>query len=225
MKQKTISLSRDAVLWEAGDNAREIAVVEAGRLGVRTEAGVVGIVLPKMVVGETALFGLEAKPLPRAATLFALEEETRVVASPAESYRSAFEGGDTAVVEPIVRTLAGQTCRNLLMVVSARSGDPYVHEPLVGLVRGIAQDVGRPLPARTWAAFMVTFSFLCDVRDMSDRILARLGPDPSQRLELIESASQALTRLAGSDDARPMIEAFLKAERERTEWWARGRTS
>jgi len=225
MKDKTISLSREATLWEAGDVAREIAVVETGRLGVRTDAGLVGIVLPKMVVGETALFALEGTPHPRAASLFALDDDTRVVASPAESYRAAFEGGDTGVVDPIVRTLAGQTCRNLLMVVSARGDDAYVHEPLVGLVRGLAQDIGRPLPARTWAAFMVAFSFLCDVRDMSDRILARLGPDASQRLELIESASQALASLAGSDDARPMIEAFLNAEKERTQWWARGRTS
>ncbi len=225
MKQKTISLSREATLWEAGDLARDIAMVETGRLGVRTETGVVGIVLPRMVVGETALFALEGPPLPRAAALFALDEDTRVVVSPAESYRAAFEGGDTAVVDPIVRTLAGQTCRNLLMVVSARSGDPYVDGPLTGLVRGIAQDVGRTLPARTWAAFMVTFSFLCDLRDMSDRVLTRLGPDPSQRLELVEAASQALTRLGGSEDARPMIEAFLAAERERSQWWARRGTS
>ncbi len=222
MKHKTISLSREATLWEAGDVAREIAVVETGRLGVRTESGIVGIVLPKMVVGETALFALEGKPLPRAATLFALDDDTRVVASPAESYRAAFEGGEIGIVEPIVRTLVGQTCRNLLMVVSARSGDPFVDEPLLGLVRGIAHDVGRPLTARTWAAFMATFSFLCDVRDMSDRALGRLGPDPSQRLELIEAASQAVARLG---DARPMIEAFLDAERERSQWWARGRTS
>ncbi len=224
MKQKTISLSREATLWEAGDVARDIAVVEAGRLGVRADAGVVGIVRPQMVVGEPALFALEARPQPRAATLFALDDDTRVVASPAEAYRAAFEGGNITVVEPIVRTLVGQTCRNLLMVVSARAGDPYVEAPLLGLVRGIAEDAGRPLPARTWDAFMVTFSFLSDIRDMSDRILGRLGPDPSQRLELIEAASQALARLPGSD-ARPMIEAFLAAERERTQWWARGRTS
>jgi CRP-like cAMP-binding protein len=222
MKQKTISLSREAVLWEAGDAAREIAVVECGRLAVRTEAGVVGIVLPKMVVGETALLTLEGQRLPRAATLFALEDDTQVVARPAESYRASFEAGDTAIVDPILRTLVGQTCRNLLMVVSARSGDPFVDEPLLGLVRGIAQDVARPLPARTWAAFISTFSLLCDLRDMSDRLLGRLGPEPALRLELVESASQALARLAGSDDARPMIEAFLDAERERTHWWARG---
>ena len=159
---------------------------------------------------------------PRGATLFSLDDDTRVVVSPAEAYRTAFEGGDTAAVEPIVRTLVGQTCRNLLMVVSARAGDPYVEQPLIGLVRGLAQDVGKPLPARTWDAFMVTFSFLCEIRDMSDRILGRLGPDASRRLELIEAASQALAQLPGSGDARPMIEAFLAAERERTEWWARG---
>jgi hypothetical protein len=222
MKEKTISLGRDAVLWEAGDAARDVAQVQAGRLGVRTDAGVVGLVLPKMVVGETALLALEGAPQPRAATLFSLDDETRVVVQPAEEYRAGFEGGDAGVVDPIVRTLVGQTCRNLLMVVSAHGGDPYVEEPLLGLVRGLVKDVGRPLTARTWAAFMVSFSFLCDLRDMSDRVLGRLGPDPSQRLELVEAASQALARLGGSEDARPMIEAFLAAERERTQWWARG---
>ena len=222
MKQKTISLSREAILWEAGDVAREIAVVEAGRLAVRTEAGVVGIVLPKMVVGETALFTLEGQPLPRAATLFALEDDTQVVAQPAESYRASFEAGDTAIVDPILRTLVGQTCRNLLMVVSARSGDPFVEEPLLGLVRGIAQDVARPLPARTWAAFIVhVLAALRPARHVGPPA-GPAGAGPALRLELVESASQALARLAGSDDARPMIEAFLDAERERTHWWARG---
>lgn len=222
MKHKTISLSREAVLWEAGDLAREIAVVETGRLAVRTDAGVVGLVLPNMVAGETALFSLEDRPHPRAATLFALDDDTRVVANPASAYRTAFEAGETDVVDPIVRTLVGQTCRNLLMVISARSGEPYVDEPLLGLVRGLAGDAGRPLSARTWSGFMASFALLCDLRDMSDRLLGRMGPESSQRLEMVEAASQALTRLAGSEDARPMIEAFLQAERERSHWWARG---
>jgi CRP-like cAMP-binding protein len=220
MRRKTITLDNQAILWEAGDVARDIALVESGKLGVRTAAGVVGLVLPGMALGETALFALDGQPLHRTATIYALESETRVVSTPAEDWRACFEGGDTDVVLPLVRTLVGQICRNLLMVVSARRGDPFVDQPLGALLRGVADDASRPLSARTWTAFMVTFSFLSDLRDLSDRILSRLGPEPAERLDLIEAASQALAVLGG--DTQPMIEAFLEAERQRTEWWARG---
>lgn len=224
MKKKTISLSRNTVLWEAGDVARDVAIVESGKIAVRTGAGVVGILLPKMVIGENALFALDGNPQSRSATLLALEDDTRVAAFPAEDVRAVFEGGDTGTVQQIVSTLVGQICRNLLMVVSARQGDAFVDAPLVALVRGVAQDARRPVPAGPWSAFMVTFTFLSDLRDLSDRVLGRLGPDPSQRLELVESASQALAKLVGGEDSRPMIEAFLEAERERNHWWARGRS-
>ena len=222
MKRKTIILGRGATLWEAGDVARDIALVEAGKIGVRTDAGVVGLVLPGMVVGETALFGLDGERLTRTATLYALEDDSRVIATPAEEWRASFEGGDTEAVVPLVKTLVGQICRNLLMVVSARRGDPFVDQPLHALLRGVADDASRPLVARTWSSFMVTFSFLSDLRDLSDRILSRLGPQPAERLELIEAASQALAVLGGNTDSRPMIEAFLDAERQRAEWWAKG---
>lgn len=220
MRRKTIILDSGAILWEAGDVARDIALVESGKVGVRTAAGVVGLVLPGMAAGETALFGLDGQALTRTAALYALEDETRVVATPAEDWRASFEGGDTDIVLPLVRTLVGQICRNLLMVVSARRGDAFVDQPLHALLRGVADDASRPLAARTWSAFMVTFAFLSDLRDLSDRILSRLGPEPAERLELIEAASQALAVLG--DASRPMIEAFLDAERQRTEWWARG---
>lgn len=222
MKRKRIILGDGATLWETGDVARDIALVESGKIGVRTAAGVVGLVLPGMVVGETALFSLDGERLTRTATLYALEDETRVVATPAEEWRASFEGGDSEVVEPLVKTLVGQICRNLLMVVSARRGDPYVDLPLNALLRAVADDASRPLSARTWASFMVTFSFLSDLRDLSDRILSRLGPEPTERLELIEAASQALAVLGGHTDTRPMIEAFLEAERQRALWWAKG---
>ena len=46
--QELLSLGR-------GDQARNIAIVEKGKLAVRTADGIVGVVLPKMVVGEGAI--------------------------------------------------------------------------------------------------------------------------------------------------------------------------
>jgi CRP-like cAMP-binding protein len=164
MRRKRIILGQGATLWEAGDAARDIALIESGKVAVRTAAGVVGLALPGMVVGEAALFGLDSERLTRTATLYALEDETRVVATPAEDWRAGFEGGDTEIVAPLVRTLVGQICRNLLMVVSARRGDAFIDQPLHALLRGVADDAGRPLAARTWESFMVTFSFLSELR-------------------------------------------------------------
>jgi len=220
MRDKAITLSKDAVLWEAGDIARNIAVVVSGKLGVRTDGGIVGIALPGTVLGESALLDTGEQSRLRSAAVFALADSTQVREVPASDVRAAFDGGDDELLRQTVKTLTGQICRNLLMVISARRGDPFVDEPLLGLVRGIAQDAQRPLAVRSWDRLLPTFLFLHDLRDLSDRVLARLGPDPAQRLDLIESASQVLTQL-GAEDARAMIEVFLEAEREKAQWWAR----
>ncbi len=221
MREKTISLSKDAVLWEAGDVARNIAIVTSGKLGVKTEAGVVGIAPPGTILGESALLANEGQSQRRTATVFALEDQTQVREVSASDARAAFEGGDDQLIRETLKTLMGQICRNLLMVVSARRGDPFIDEPLLGLVRGIARDAERPFQASTWERLQPTLLLLHDLRDLSDRILNRLGPDPAQRLDLIEGASQVLTQL-GAEDARPMIELFLEAERQKAQWWARG---
>ena len=55
--QRKLTLSKNAYLWEEGDQARNIAVVEQGKLAVQSGNVVIGIVLPKMVVGEAAING------------------------------------------------------------------------------------------------------------------------------------------------------------------------
>ena len=222
MRQKQITLSRDAVLWEAGDLARDIAVVVSGRLGVRTERGVVGVALPHMVLGESALFTTSGNAGPRTATIFALEEGAQVVAYPASEVRATIEAGDDAVGREVLNTLLGQICRNLLMVISARRNEPLVDAPLRALVEGLIQDARRERRFPSWERFMVVFSFLCSLRDLSDRLLDALGPEPSQRLEMVENAAQALTQIGEGVDILPVVEAFLEAERAKAEWWARG---
>jgi CRP-like cAMP-binding protein len=221
MQQKLIRLGKDAVLWEAGDVARDVAVVGQGRLGVRTDAGIVGVVLPKMVLGETALFMGERRQEHRTATVFAIDESTEVTTHSAADVRTALEAGDDTIARQVLTTLLGQTCRNLLMAISARRNEPLFDDPLHRLVQGLVKDAGRIPRYTTWASFMLAFTFLSDLRDLSDRVLGELGPDPSSRLEMVANAAQALTRLGEGVDILPVVEAFLDAERARSEWWTR----
>jgi len=154
MQRKEVTLGKDTVLWEEGDVARDIAVVTRGRLGARTEKGLMGVILPPMVVGESALFGT-VRPERRTATLFALEDGTQVRQYPADVVRQALEGGDESLVRQVVNTLVGQICRNLLMVITSRRGYAFIDTPLMSLVREIVHDaqearahqgLGQPVP-------------------------------------------------------------------------------
>ncbi|MBN2371010.1 MAG: cyclic nucleotide-binding domain-containing protein [Vicinamibacteria bacterium] len=222
MRQKLISLGKDTVLWEAGDVARDIAVVTRGKLGIRTEKGIVGIALPLMVLGENAVFDVDGCAQSRSASVVALEDDTQVTAYPAAEIRETLEAGDGALARQVLDTLVGQICRNLLMVISARQGDPLVEAPLLGLVRGIVGDLGRSPRLDTWNNFIAVFSFLHELRDLSDHALQLLGPEVRQQIDLVENASQILTQFVEGRDVSALIEIFLTAEREKAMWWARG---
>ena len=43
MQRKVVALDKDTVLWEAGDCARTIAVLEKGKLGAQTDDELIGI--------------------------------------------------------------------------------------------------------------------------------------------------------------------------------------
>jgi hypothetical protein len=220
MRRKEVLLSKDAVLWEEGDVARDIAVVVKGRLGARTQRGLMGVILPPMVLGESALFA--DQPHCRTATVFALEDGAQVIQYPADVVRLALEGGDESLVRQIVNNLVGQICRNLLMVVSTKRGYSFIDRPLMALCREVVQDAQQQRPIRDWDNLLLTFRFLYDLRDVSDRLLDSLGPNVAERGEMIVNASQVLTQLAEGEDIRPLIEAFLQAEQQKADWWARG---
>lgn len=221
MKRKLITLAKDTTLWEAGDAARDVAVIQKGRLGARTEAGLVGLLLPKMVLGESALFEPEGRPT-RTATLFAFEDDTEVVLYSAEAVKRAFEDGDDELMRQVVKNLVGQICRNLLMVISAKRGYPFIDEPLKALVQSVVTEAQSAQPIKNWDNMLVTTRFLAGLRDLSDRLLSQLGPDVSQRGDMIVNASQVLQQLQAGRDVLPLVESFLQAEREKNEWWMRG---
>lgn len=222
MQHKLVTLSKNAVLWEEGDVARNVAVLKQGKLGARTQAGLVGILWPGMVLGESALFATEGRQERRSATVLALEDDTQVEEYAAERLRELMLAGDDVLPGKVLTTLVGQISRNLLMVVAARRGHAYVDGPLQSLVREIVEDARRSRAPRSFETFMSTARYLYDLREFSDRALQGLGPDPAQRADMIANASAVLTELFAGGEALPALEDFLRAEREKSEWWALG---
>jgi hypothetical protein len=225
MQRKVITLSRDTVLWEAGDSARGIAILEKGRLGARTDKGLMGVLLPPMVIGESALLGENGGSDRRTVTIYAIDDDTVVTEYPLTEVRADFDAGNEDLMRHIISNQVAQICRNMLMVVSSHPGEPFIDAPLAGLVRGLVADVPKIYPLRTWTRALDTCRFLHDLRGLSDRLLNQLGPAPAQRGEMIVNATQSLSQLALGQDVRPLVEAFLEAEKQRSEWWTRGGTA
>jgi hypothetical protein len=222
MQRKLITLSRDTVLWEAGDAARGIGILEKGRLGARTDKGLMGVLLPPMVLGESALLTDGAGGERRTVTIFAIEDDTVVTEYPVSEVQADFAAGNEDLMRHIVSNQVAQICRNLLMVISTKRGEPLMDAPLAGLVRGLVDDVPRLYPLRTWDRAMEACRFLHDLRAVSDRMSERLGPEAGARAEMIVNASQSISQLALGKDVRPLVDAFMEAEKQKTEWWARG---
>jgi hypothetical protein len=222
MQKKTITLSRDTVLWEAGDVARSIGILDKGKLGARTERGLMGVLLKDMVLGDSALLSGAAGAEKRTATIFALDDDTVVTEYPVGEVRADFEAGSEDLMKHIVLNQVAQICRNLLMVKATRPGQALVEAPLSGLVNGLLADVPRVSPLRTWDNALHTCRLLQDLRALSDRLLDQLGPTAEQRPDMIVNVSQSLAQLSLGKDVRPLVEAFLDAERQKTEWWAKG---
>ena len=113
--QRKLTLSKNAYLWEEGDQARNIAIVEQGKLAVRSGNDVIGVVLPRMVVGEGAING-DTVPGEngnghhrRSASAVAIEDDTVVVEYAPSRIKEAYDNAEPAVGQQILITLMGQT--------------------------------------------------------------------------------------------------------------------
>jgi CRP-like cAMP-binding protein len=212
MRRKVV-LSKGAVLWEAGDGARTIGVLECGRLGIRTERGLVGVVSPKSVVGEGALFGLEGAHQRRSATLYALEDETTVTEYPASSVKQLIESGNDVVGSLVLGTLAGQATRNLLIVAAAHKGRNAVELPLRGLLQGLLQASRRLKGTTFWDEFLLSFRFLHELREYSGALRDDLPAEAAAGIQQSIEASELVESLIDQDAVRD-IESLLAQEKE-----------
>lgn len=217
--QRKLTLSKDAILWEAGENARTIGVLEKGKLGVRVDTRVVGIIQPRMVLGESAIFTLDGQPQKRTATIYALEDDTQVTEYPPTLIKSLFDTGNDAVTPSILMTLLGQISRNTMMIMAAHKDKPLIDKTLRRLTQGLLGSIDEFKNIRGWDAFMDSFRFLNEVRDFSGTLRSKMLLETSDKRELLERAtSQVMDLFKDQAEIAPFLEDFIRAEKDRADW-------
>jgi hypothetical protein len=217
--QRQVRLSKGAYLWEEGDGARSVAVVESGRLGVGTTENVIGIVSPGMVLGENSIFALAGESLKRSASVFAVEDDTLVSEYPAAAVKRAFETAELAVPHMVLTTLVGQICRNCVLVITAQKPhSAVVDAPLRGLAKGIVESVPSFEKITDWETFFFTFRFLCALRDQTDELRAKFVWVSSADSKLLDKASDFLMALFQVKDVVRLLEPFIQSEKEMRDW-------
>lgn len=206
------TLGEGSVLWARGDAADCIAVVEQGRLGIRTERGIVGIAPAGTVVGEAAILALGGAAARRTADVVALAEPTVVSEYAANLVREAFGVGTPRL---ILRTLLGQICRNGLLVVAANPGREAVDSALTGTLMALAGSERRFGAIGTWDDFMATFHVLYSLREATDAMRAKLAPPAAVDGAVVQRALRMLGALGLDRGGIESLQEFILAEERR----------
>ncbi len=209
MQRRT--LQRGQALWEQGQPAHSIGIVEGGKLGIVNRRAVLAVLYPGMVVGEASILTLDGPPAHRSASVMALEDATVVAEYPASMVKEAFGVG---VPRQVLRSLFGQICRNALIVLAEHSGEAALDTLLRGLIQGMRDSEERLRGVKTWEGFLVTFRTLYHLRDATNAIREDLVARDGKARDTIVRASATMRTLFKSDDVQSCIEAFLQAERE-----------
>ncbi len=217
---RRVTLSKGDFLWEAGDVARNIAVVEVGKLGVRSARGIVGIVAPKMVLGESALLTVGGQTQLRSASIEALEDTT-VVEYSAALFQQTFESGRYDVGHLILLSLIGQVCRNNLLTMAAQGDQLVVAALLRGQVQSMGETATQCRQIKSWEHFKSTFNYLIHLRNNSDRMRDELVTTQLEETAALAKASEMMKSLVQGKDIVPHIEALIAADRAKAEWFIR----
>lgn len=217
--QRKLTLAKDAYLWAEGDHARNIAIVEKGKLAIRSGDEMLGVVLPTMVAGEGAISGLNGNGHRRAAAAIALEDDTVIVEYEPMRIKEAFDNAQPTVGRQILVTLMGQTFRNLLLLLSDEKVHPLTVAPVKGLVNGLVQSVTQLEQVADWKSFLVAFEVLTSFRNASEQ-LRRALVGKVEEAALVKATAAMKEHFAGAN-ILPALEAFFQAEKERAAWLER----
>ena len=199
-------------LWTEGDPATSMGVVEQGSVAIRSGGRVLGVMFERMVLGESAILGLDGPTVQRSATVDAIEDHTVVTEYPAAMVRDSFGVG---VPRLVLRTLCGQICRNALLTMAAHPGQPGVEGSLMGLIQGVAACEKESRGIKQWDQFLVSFRLLYHLREGSDAMRDDLLPSRGDVPGIILRASEAARSIFKAADIPEYLEHFLDAERER----------
>lgn len=215
MLKRKVILSRDSVLWYAGEAASSFAIIESGKLGITTEKGLVAVLRPNMVVGDTSVLAFVGMQPKRLATIRALEEGTTVTEYPPSLLKH--EAGEEGHVlwKAILLMVLGQVCRNGLVLVAAHEKTPFLARPFGDLVNALMATHRDGLDRlATWDDFLRTYRFLSETRDYTDAVITALvGPDGVREhlLRATEMTQQFLEKQAHV----PFLAEHLAAASER----------
>jgi CRP-like cAMP-binding protein len=190
---------------------------------VRADGKLIGLITPKMVLGESALLTLDGSSHNRTASVVALENDTSVSEYPAAMFRNTFDAGNHSVGHLILMTLIGQTCRNYMLIVAAHKERQAVTSLLKGEVQALGQTASEAKKIKTWDDFLWTFKYLFHLRDFSDRMRTELVQYLAGDSESMAKASEMMRELLKGQDVAAFLEEFITAEREKDKWFeARG---
>jgi CRP-like cAMP-binding protein len=219
---RKVTLSKGSALWEIGDTANNIAILEKGTLGIRLAEGLVGVATPRSVLGESAILAIGGDAAEkRSAAVVALEDETAVTEYPAAMVKQAIDAGKDQVGPLVLTTLVGQACRNLLIVISAHRKRPIVESPLKSLMQALIERGREIKPILEWGEFMTTFRFLYELRDYSESLREKMA-EKASRAEASVKASEVVKDLFKGADFQEYLEELLREEREKDQWLQRG---
>jgi len=207
----TRTFSAGERLWTRGEPANTIGIVESGRLAIRDDVRIFGFAFPGTVIGESAILSLGGPPAARTADVVAVE--TSVVSEyPIGLVKDAFGVGTPRL---ILRTLFGQICRNVLLVMAALPEGETGPEILGGLLESLSARERSFHGITGWDDFLAAFRILYELRDASDAMRRQLTPPGPLGDDELERAVRAMKRTFRAPESIEYLRHFLEAERQR----------
>jgi len=212
---QTRNLKKGDVLWWHGEFATTIAFVDKGRLGIKTEEGLIGIVGPPSVIGESALLAEGGVVPKRRAAVIAVQESV-VTEYPVSFVR---EGLGVGIPRKVLRTLIGQTITSACFVLTAHSDVPLVTQSMSALIDSLSDSKDMVKEVKDWEAFAPDFAYLFALRDAIGELRDRLVPAKYffARSEELLRASDVLKKLIKDPELAEFLDKFIELERERIE--------
>ncbi len=209
----TRKLNKGDVLWWHGEFATTIAFVDKGRLGIKSEDGLIGIVGPEGVIGESALLA-EGGVIPkRRAAVIAVQEST-VTEYPVTFVR---EGLGVGIPRKILRTLIGQTVTAACFVLAAHPNEKLVTQSMSALIQSLSDSKDVVRDVKDWKEFAPDFVYLFALRDVISDLRARLVPAKYfvSGSDALLRASSVLKGIVTDPEVVTFLDKFIEVEKER----------
>ena len=208
-------LEKGDVLWAHGDLASTVAFVDDGRVGIKTEDGLINIVGADGIIGESALLAEAGVPPLRRAAVIALGPTT-VTEYPVSFVRESIGVG---LPRRILRTLIGHTITSACFIMAAHPEIRLITKSMSALIHNLAESKAMISDVRDWDEFSADFAYLAALRDAVDQMRSRLVPVEFfiTRSESLLRASANLKRLVADPDIAAFIDKFIAVEKQRIE--------